>query len=283
MDFLHILGHTLTHALTDTLRALPFLFLAYLLLEWIAHRSPGRLERILGSDRFGPIGGALLGCVPQCGFSVTAANLYAGRVITLGTLLAVFLSTSDEAIPVILASPDHIGTLLPLIGCKLVIAITAGLVIDRLCKSRAKPSPAAEAPLYHAHHGHSILSGAVRHTVQVFVFLLIASFLLGLVIEFVGEDNLGRILLTGSIFQPFLAGLIGLIPSCAASVVLTEFYLSGAIQFGSVIAGLSTGAGAGLLVLLRVNHNPRENCKIILLLYLIGSGAGLLINLVGLG
>ena len=280
--------------LLDALKTLPFLFGAYLLMEYLEHRAGHKFEHALA--RFGPAGGALLGLVPQCGFSVAAANLYAGGVITLGTLLAVFLSTSDEAIPVLLAHPDRLTTVLWLLAVKFVVAVVAGLAIDRVVRREKAHGHEhlhthdEEPDAAHCdHHGlcHHTCDGrvlwpAVRHTVQTFAFLLVTMFLFGLAVDAVGEARLSQLLMSGSLLQPVIAGLIGLIPNCAPSVLLTQLYLEGSISFGSAVAGLCTGAGVGLLVLFRSNRGLKNDLKILLLLYCIGTAAGALLQLLPL-
>lgn len=271
------------HALTDSLQMLPFLFLAYLLIEYLEQRSSKKIQGLLGSfGRFGPLGGALLGCIPQCGFSAAAANLYGNRLITMGTLIAVFVSTSDEALPMLLSSPDSLGTVGLLLLCKVVIAFAAGMLVDAVCKGRVD---GANATLHHNHaHCHDrhagILWPAARHTLHIFLFIFLVSFVLGAAIDLIGEENLSKMLLQNSMLQPLVAAIIGFIPNCAASVLLTQLFLDGAISFGSAVAGLCTGAGLGLAVLLRENHNWRENLKIIGIMYVTGAAAGIFLQLI---
>lgn len=274
----------------DSLKMLPFLFAAYLLIEFIEHKSSGRMEAILArSGRLGPIGGALLGCFPQCGFSVLAANLYAGRVVTVGTMIAVFISTSDEAIPVLLSYPGNWGIVLKLILFKVGIALAAGLLMDLFSRwFSGKGTASGEKAHIHknicAHCGceHSIFRAALKHTLNIFIFLLLVSFILNAVIAMIGEERLQMLLMTGSIFQPVMAAIVGLIPNCASSVVLTKLFLAGTVSFGSLIAGLSSGAGMGLLVLFRVNKDMKANCKVLLAVVLIGMIAGSIIQLLGI-
>ena len=214
----------LHHSLIDSLKTLPFLFLAYLLIEFLEHHTSGKMEKALaGSGKLGVIFGALLGCVPQCGFSAMAANLYAGRIISLGTLLAVFLSTSDEMVIIMLSQPGHVGQMLVLIGIKIVIAVLAGIVIDFIVK---RNSVQGEENIKKLCSGcgceHGIFLSALKHTAGIFAIVLAANIVLGGLIHLVGEDNLGEFMLSGSFFQPILAALIGLIPNCAASVLITE-------------------------------------------------------------
>ncbi len=272
-------------ALLDTLKALPFLFGAYLLIEFLEHRAGGKLTETLRKlGVFGPIGGAVLGCVPQCGFSVSAANFYAGRLISPGTLIAVFLSTSDEAIPILLSRPEAGKAILPLLGVKLVSAAVFGTLTDLVCRRWLKPSP--EEPFQSlcrdcgCHHHEGILRPALHHTGKVTAFLLAVNLILGAAMELIGEEAISRLLLSGSVFQPLLAALIGFIPNCAASVLLTELYLSGSLSFGAAVAGLCTGAGLGLLVLFRTNHRGKENLAISGALYAAAVLTGLFCTLV---
>lgn len=257
-------------AVLDTLKALPFLLGAYLLMELLEHRNLGARHGLL--QRLGPAGGAVLGCVPQCGFSVAAANLYAARFITPGTLLAVFLATSDEAVLILLSQPQALGEVAKLLGVKLVAAAAFGFLADRLLGRflHGEDTPDPHLLCQEAHcgcGGQGIVKPALKHTGQIALFLLAVNLLLGLAMDAMGEAALSRLLLSGSAFQPLLTGLIGFIPNCAASVLLTELYLGGTLSFGSAVAGLCTGAGLGLAVLFRVNKPLRENLALAGLLY----------------
>ena len=256
--FLHVVEHTLE----DTLRMLPFLYLAYLFIEFIERRQGQRIERALaGGGRWGVIPGALLGCVPQCGFSAMAANLYGGRVITLGTLMAVFLATSDEAVPLLLAMPDQWPALAGLLAVKIVWALAAGLVLDTVLRPLLPAGlvggytgHAAEVDCHEEHGEHSnIFLAALRHTVSIYLYIFV-----------------------------FSSALFGMIPNCASSVLLTQLYLSGTLPFSSVAAGLCSGAGIGLLVLWEANPSRKQNLFITLLLWVLGTVAGLVLALFGL-
>lgn len=271
----------------DGVKMLPFLFAAYLLIEYVEHKSAGRLEKALrGFGRFGAVGGALLGCVPQCGFSAAAANLYAGRVITVGTLIAVFLSTSDEAIVVLLAHPGSIGIIGKLLLVKIIIAIAAGFIIDCFF---IKPASDRDTQQHlkdlctHCHCGeHNLFASALRHTLQIFLFIFLFSFVLNFLIACIGEEQISRLLLQNSLLQPVIAGIFGMVPNCASSVILTELYLAGSLSFGATVAGLSAGAGVGLAVLFKVNHNMKENLGIVAVLWLIAVICGIVLQVVGL-
>lgn len=284
MDFFFSI---LAEAFLDSVKMLPFLFGAYLLIEYLEHHSSGKMEKLLaGSNRFGPVTGAVLGCVPQCGFSVAAANLYSGRVITLGTLIAVFLSTSDEALPILLANPDSLPTVGALLLFKLVLGIVAGLTVDFVRRRLGRRSsfygenPALHEMCEDCHcEERGILRSAIHHTIHIFLFVLVVSVVLSGAVELIGEERLSTLLMSGSIFQPAIAALIGFIPNCAASVLLTNLLLSGTISFGAAMAGLSSSAGVGLLVLFRANKSLKENLTIVALIYVISTAAGMLLQL----
>lgn len=268
----------LMDTLIDSLKILPFLFLTYLIIEYIGHKSSESL--IFGLRKYGVPGGAILGSFPQCGFSVAAANFYSNKVISVGTLIAVFISTSDEAIPVILANSGSFEVVLKLIITKVGIAIIAGLVADFFFAKYFEGELQEDTGHnHHFHHPHGgIVRSAFEHTVRIFAFIVVTIFLMNLLVYLIGEENLSRVLLTGSILQPAVVGLFGFIPNCASSIIITQLYLSGSLSFGSAVAGLSTGAGVGLLVLFRVNKKVKENVKIMLFIYLMAVLFGSMIN-----
>lgn len=270
----------LLDAILDTLRILPFLFAAFLALEAIEHYSNQYTNRFLSKvGKTGPLAGAVLGCIPQCGFSAAAAGLYSGGLITLGTLLSVFLSTSDEAVLILLAHPGNGKEIITLLLWKVIIGMAAGFLIDILFRNRKEEKHIEEMC---KNCGCSDTSGifrpALRHTIRLTVYLFLFTFCLNLILTFAGIERLAGFLGKDTLFQPFLAALIGMIPNCAASVLITELYLAGALSFGSSIAGLSAGAGMGLIVLFRSNHSLRENLRILLLLYGCAVIAGILLS-----
>lgn len=268
----------------DCLKMLPFLFMAFILIEALEHYSSEFTEKLLVKvGKAGPIVGAVAGCVPQCGFSVMAANLYAGGIISVGTLLSVFIATSDEAVLIMLGNPGAIREVGSLLAAKVLIAIAAGYIVDIFLKNRISV-PKASGNLCDDCGCHEEESGVLKpawhHTVKIFVYLFIFTGILNLCVEIFGIKRLSAFLLGDTIFQPVIAAVIGLIPNCAASVILTQLYLSGAISFASVIAGLCTGAGIGLVVLCKVNRDKRENFKIIGVLLVIAVIAGVLLEII---
>ncbi len=274
----------LLDTVVDGLKMLPFLFGAYLLIEFLEHRAGEKFVASLQKfGKAGALAGAVLGCVPQCGFSVAAANLYANRLITPGTLLAVFISTSDEAVPVLLSHPESSGKILPLLLAKIVLATVTGLAVDfsGVLKAPQKDIEAVreEHCRCHTEGEGGILVSAVLHTLQIFGFLLAVMFSLNLLIELIGPEKLGGLLMSGSLLQPVLSALIGLIPNCAASVVIAELYAQGTLSFGAAMAGLSSGAGLGLLVLFRTDRDRKECLHITALLFAVSALSGLLLQL----
>ncbi len=289
--FFDKLLHALLHAGEETVLLLPFLYLTYLFMEFLEHRAGERVESaIRRAGRVGPLAGAALGVIPQCGFSAAAAGLYAGRVITAGTLVAVFLSTSDEMLPVLIAGRMPIPTVLILVGIKAFIACALGFLFDLLFFRH-------HAPGEHEAHDHvdelcrregchcegkSIFRAALTHTVGVALFIFAASFALGFLIELVGEEQISLFVKDLPVLGTLLAALIGLIPNCAASVILTELYLAGALSLGGMMAGLLVGAGVGILVLFRLNRRMRENLMILGFSYVTAVLVGILVDLSGL-
>ena len=278
----HDLWHLVEHSFTDTLVALPFLFLAYLLMEAAEHYSSDKMERALGRiGKAGPLVGSALGCIPQCGFSASASNLYAAGLISRGTLLAVFLATSDEAIPLLLGASEGRGQILPLLGAKVIIGVIAGFAIDLWMKKWGKPRELHDLceDCGCEEEGSGILKPALWHTTHILLYIFLLNLGLGLAIHLLGEELLSAILLKGSVLQPFVAALVGLIPNCAVSVLLTQLYLAGTVSFGSLLAGLCSGAGLGLAVLVKMNRSRRENGQIILTLYLLAALCGLAVQM----
>lgn len=272
----------LLDALLDTLKVIPFLLGVYILIEYIEHKSSDKLGNALKKmGPFGSIGGAILGVIPQCGFSVVASNLFAGRLITMGTLLAVFISTSDEAIPMLVSNPGSIGDLWKFILIKMAVAIAVGIVVDLILRLLHLDKQQGSIHDLCSHcdcEHHSIFRAALSHTVEIIIFIFIVNLLLNGFMEFAGKETVSKILMTDSVFQPLIAAAVGFIPNCAASVVLTQLYISGVLSFGSIIAGLTTSAGIGILVLFKINKHQKQNLSIMAILYIVGVASGLIIN-----
>lgn len=276
--------HILEHSLLDTLKLVPFLFITYLVMEYLEHKAGSKTMEIIRKDgKYGPVMGGLLGVVPQCGFSAAASNLFVGRVITLGTLVAIYLSTSDEMLPIMLSAKAPVSEIAGILVVKAVIGIVAGVVIDLLVKEKHDEHDhiheICEDENCHCEDG--IFRSALKHTLHITFFILLVTVVLNLVLHNGGEEVLANVLLNRPVLGPVLAGLVGLIPNCAASVVITQLYVSGAMNFGAAMAGLLCGSGVGLLVLFRVNHNRKENFKILGLVYGIGVVVGIVLSLLG--
>jgi hypothetical protein len=294
-------------ALRDTLNMVPILFGVYLVLEYVEAKWQQRIvDAVEGAGHVGPLVAAAGGAIPQCGFSVMASALYTQRLLTMGTIVAVYLATSDEALPILLSKPDKVYIVLPLVGVKVLLAVAGGYLVDALmrtenrrrtqeCRDRQKAQQEAvrigeqscscdgtRASCTYEETGSidwkEILWSATKRTAQIALFVLVTSLVIGLLINRVGQENLSRLFLSHTIFQPALAALIGLIPNCAASVAITELYIAGTISFGSTVAGLGAAGGLGLVVLFRENHDTRNTLKVIAWLLGISIAAGILIQ-----
>jgi hypothetical protein len=285
----------LLDAVLDSLKILPFLFLTYLVMEYLESHTEDRVRDLVKQAGWmGPFWGGLLGAVPQCGFSAAASNLYAGRAISLGTLIAIFLSTSDEMIPIMISEAVPVARMLKLLFTKLIIGILCGFLIDGFChlrRSRKTGQPEdgedflierlCEKEHCHCESG-SIVVSALKHTLHIILFVFAITTLLNLAFLFIGEEQLSAVVVSRPITGLLLSALIGLIPNCGASVLLTQMYLHGVLPASHLIAGLLDGAGVGLLILFRVNPDHRENLKITCLLYLLALVFGMIIHLMGL-
>ena len=314
-DITHLIGHVLEHSVEDTLYLIPFLFVTYLAMEWLEHKAGDKAEEaVRRAGAAGPVVGALVGIVPQCGFSAAAATLWAGRVITLGTLFAVFLSTSDEMLPIFLAEQVAPMTILKIMGVKLMIGMVMGFVVDaavrlarrdrerlrihelcerdhchcnddcEACEQQPELAYDFEHDEEHEHHheGGSILRSALKHTVQVTVFIFIITLVLDGALELVGEDALAAFLGSNPVLSVLGSALVGLIPNCAASVVIAQLYVEGALGAGAMMAGLLVSAGVGLLVLFRTNRGLRQNLIVLAGLWATGAFWGLIISAFGI-
>ena len=278
----------------DCVKMLPFLFLAFYLLEVVEQHASDRMTAMLGrSGGLGPLIGSMLGSVPQCGFSIMASDFFAGGVISMGTLLAVYLSTSDEAIIILLTDPKHAKDILFLVLTKVIIGTAGGYMVlffERKVFGRSPEKVRKEAQITHIGSEspavrpgfRDLLIPAWNHTKEVFVYLFIFTFLIGFIMEGFGNNAIQSIFLSGSAFQPLIAAVIGLIPNCAASIMLTQLYMDGVLSFGSAIAGLCSSAGLGLLVLFRMNRSMKENITVLAFLVVIAVTAGSILQAVSL-
>ena len=272
--------------LLDTIKIIPFLFIAFLLIELMEHKLSNKTKKVITkSKKYGPVLGSLLGAIPQCGFSVMATNLYVTRIITLGTLISIYLSTSDEMLPILISEKAPISLISKIILIKVLLGIIYGIIIDiiftKIFKSKEKETYEI-CDKQHCHCEENILLSSLKHTLKIGLFILITTFILNTLFHYVGEDYLSQILLKDNIFGPFITCLIGLIPNCGASVILTELYLNNAVSLPALISGLLSSSGSALLVLFRTNKNIKENIFILSLLYLIGVFTGIILELVNL-
>ena len=269
--------------LIDTLKLLPYLFVTFLLLEWLEHKLSKKNQKILQKNKkYGPLIGSILGALPQCGFSTMAASLFSSKIITMGTLISVFLATSDEMLPIMISEKIQILEILKIIGFKIIVALIVGILIDLLFQTKQ--------PREDIHHlcekdhcdcdHDGIFLSSIKHTIKIVLFILIANVGINLIIHWVGEETLKNLLLNNNIITYFIASLIGLIPNCASSVIMTELYISSFISLGTLLSGLLTGSGLGILILLKSNDNPKENIKIISIIYFVGVIVGLLVDII---
>lgn len=286
-DFVAFLDEVLLHGLLDTLKLLPLLFLTYLLMEFLEHKASGKTVRFLErSGSFAPAVGSAVGLLPQCGFSASAANLYTGRVISLGTLVAVFLSTSDEMLPILISGNIRMSTIAYILGYKFLVALLVGFVIEalfRILGLEREPiniDEICEEDNCHCERG--IFYSALHHTLTISLFVFLVTVALGSAIFFIGEERIGLVIGNVPVLSHFIAALIGLIPNCAASVVLATFAAQGIITSGAMLAGLFSGAGVGLLVLFRLNKNVRQNITVVAILVSAGTVFGFIADFIPL-
>lgn len=270
----------LIDALIDSLKLIPLLFLSYLLISFLEKQgSLSKRLNYLFAYRLGPLFGALLGCLPQCGFSVIAASLYAQKAISVGTMVAVFISTSDEALPMFLSHPEKYKELGLLILIKSIIAIIAGYTIDLFVKHRQLDDDEVfEVEGISCSCEDSIFVNAIKRTLKTTLFILMINIIMGLIIGFLGEEKLREILMVQPFIQPFIAGLIGFIPNCASSILVVQLYFMDGINYGAMISGLVSGAGLGIAVLFRNNKHQLENGLIVFYIYLVAIISGMMIN-----
>ena len=276
----------LIDAIIDTVKILPFLFITYLIMEYIEHKMSEKSKTtIKKAGKWGPLLGSTVGIIPQCGFSASATNLYSARVISLGTLIAVYLSTSDEMIPIFISEKVPVLTLVKILAIKFIIGIIFGFIIDLLLRKKNNQEEKIEEICEHEHchcEENGILKSAIKHTVNILIYIFVITLIINFMVEWVGEDNIATFVGNHAILGPAISSLIGLIPNCAASVILTNLYIQNIISGASLVAGLLTGAGVGLIILFRTNKNIKENIAIVGLLYVIGVLSGIILQLIGI-
>ena len=272
----------------DSIKLLPFLFLTYLFMEWLEHKTGSATRnRIRTAGKLGPVWGGILGVIPQCGFSAAASSLFTGRVITVGTLIAVYLSTSDEMFPIMISNAVPAVTIIRILACKAAIGIISGLIVEYVYTHILKKQEGdldiheiCEEERCNCEHG--LISSAATHTLKVFVYIFLISLGLNIIIGLVGEETLAGLFTGAPVIGELIAALVGLIPNCASSVVITQLYLDHIIGAGAMMAGLLVNAGVGLLILFRLNHDRVQNLKIIGTLYGLGVFWEIIIELSGI-
>ena len=291
----HLIEHLpeiLKHALLDTVKLIPFLFLTYLLMEFLEHKSGDAAANWLRrSGKVGPLVGGAFGVVPQCGFSAAASGLYAGRIITAGTLIAVYLSTSDEMLPIMISHGAPLSFVLKILATKLTVGVATGFLVDavaRLLRRRCNApvqEPQIEELCEREHcqcNDHFALS-ALKHTLWVTLFVLLFTFVMTSVLHIVGEERLAELILNRPVIANVLSAAVGLIPNCASSVVLTELHLSGILSVGAMLSGLLVNAGVGMALLFRNNRPLRDSFRILAILLAVGIAVGALIDVTPIG
>jgi len=266
----------LIDAILDLLKIIPFLFVSFILMELIEHKLKNK-NKLLSTKKYGPVIGATLGIIPQCGFSAIAANLYAARVITTGTLIAVFLSTSDEMLPILIANKIELNTILKILLIKFLIGILFGIIIDFIYRKKDKNIISTICEQESCHCNESVLKSSIIHTLKIAIFILITNIALGFIID---KEILINFLTNSKFLTPIIAALVGLIPNCASSIVITELYVSGLLNIGSTISGLLSSSGIGIILLFKQNKNIKENIIITILLIAIATTCGIIINII---
>lgn len=265
----------------DSLKLLPFLLITYLLMEYLEHKSLKSNTKLMEkSGKLGPLWGSILGVLPQCGFSVAASNLYVSRVISLGTLISIYLSTSDEMLVVLLSKSVSIKIILLLVILKVLVGMSFGFLIDFLFRKKNNNFDSELCEREDCHCGSNIFTSSIKHTFNTYIFILGVTFLFNVLTSFVSMDKVSLFLRNFSFLTPFILGVIGLIPSCASSVIITELFLDNVISLGSALAGLFANSGVALAVLFRNNKNRKENFLILGILYIISVVSGIIINII---
>lgn len=263
-------------AILDAIKLIPFLFISFIIMELIEHKlnNKNKLKKI---NKFGPLAGSILGLIPQCGFSVVSSTLYAARVITIGTLFSIYLSTSDEMLPILIANQANIDIIIKILFTKFILGLAFGIFIDIIYKTKLSNNINDICDNDDCHCKDGIIKSSLIHTLKISIFILIINIILNIIID---REVLTSFINNNKILSPILSSIIGLIPNCASSVIITELYLENIIPFGSCISGLLTGSGMGLLILFKQNKNIKENIIILLTLVIFSSICGIILNLI---
>ena len=276
----------LTDTIIDSLKILPFLFITYLIMEYIEHKMSEKSKTtIKKAGKWGPLLGSAVGIIPQCGFSASATNLFSARVISLGTLIAVYLSTSDEMIPIFISEQVPVLILAKILLIKFIIGVIFGFIIDLLLRKKNNQEEKIEEICEHEHchcEENGILKSAIKHTISILIYIFVITLTINSIVEWVGEENIATFVGNHAILGPAISSLIGLIPNCAASVIIANLYIQNIISGASLIAGLLTGAGVGIIILFKTNKNIKENIAIVGLLYVIGVFSGVVLQGIGI-
>ncbi|MBO5327912.1 MAG: arsenic efflux protein [Clostridia bacterium] len=278
--------HVLLHAFLDTLKIFPFILIIYVIIELIEHKTSLTKNGQLLQGKLAPLIGTATGIIPQCGFSVMAAKLYDRGLIKTGTLLAVFLATSDEALILLLADFNAAPSVMPLVLIKFIVAVGVGYLANLLLPEEKEVEPLSVEDINgyscgREHHGSNLkvyFLEPLLHSLKIALYLFIVNLIFGFIVEAVGEAQISSLIEDGSYFEPFIVSLVGLIPNCASSVIITQVYIQGGITFGSCVAGLCANAGLGFMVLLKNTKKLKRNILLILSVYFISALVGFLVN-----
>lgn len=268
--------HNIIHSVIDTLKLIPFLFLSFIFMELIEHKFNNK-KKLKKINKFGPLAGATLGLIPQCGFSIVASTFYTARVITLGTLFSIYLSTSDEMLPLLIANKMDIQIIIKLLFTKFILGLFFGILLDIIYKRKLNNNIDEVCEKTSCHCEKGIIKSSIIHTLKISSFILIINILLSFIID---KEFLTTVISNDKIISPILSSIVGLIPNCASSIVITELYIKEIIPFGSCVAGLLSSSGLGLLVLFKENKNLKENIIILLTLLLFSTICGIILNFI---
>ena len=273
--------------LIDVLKIFPFIFFAFVLIEIFEHSINKKSKTIMEkTKKIGPLIGSGLGLVPQCGFSVFATDLYITRIISLGTLISIYLTTSDEMLIVMLSEKVDINIIIKILLIKFIVGLICGLIIDIIINKKTKKDNRINCSICDDEKCHcdsdGIFIAALKHTFKIIIIIALVTFIINVLLEYKGNEFISKLFLKDYLLGPFISSIVGLIPSCGSSVILTELYIENAISFSSMIAGLLTNSGVALIVLFKSNKDIKDNIKILSLLYFIGVITGIIIHIVGI-